>query len=160
MQSGNYSAQYGSYLGLHINLVSKSGSNDVHGAVYDYIQNTALNAHQFTDQPGSSKQIQHYNQYGFDLGGPVYIPKLYNGRNKTFFFASYEKINQVQQSSEYPCSDFSRTKRRLLGIGSLNADGSCSGTCIVDPNTGQHYQGNIIPNHTVSHSCCGNCVSS
>ena len=42
MQTGNYSAQYGSYLGLHINLVSKSGTNDLHGAVYDYIQNTVF----------------------------------------------------------------------------------------------------------------------
>ena len=48
MQSGNYPAQYGSYLGLHVNLVSKSGTNDLHGAVYDYIQNTALNAHDFS----------------------------------------------------------------------------------------------------------------
>jgi carboxypeptidase family protein len=47
MQSGNYTAQYGSYLGLHINLVSKSGTNKLHGAVYDYIQNTALNASPF-----------------------------------------------------------------------------------------------------------------
>ena len=53
MQTGNYPAQYGSYLGLHVNLVSKSGTNDLHGAVYDYIQNTALNAHDFFDQPGA-----------------------------------------------------------------------------------------------------------
>src|SRR5271156_3402957 len=99
MQSGNYPAQYGSYLGLHVNLVSKSGTNDLHGAVYAYIQNTTLNAHQFFDAPGSPKLINHYNQYGFDLGGPVYIPKLYNGRNRTFFFSSYEKINQISQSS-------------------------------------------------------------
>ena len=97
MQSGNYSAQYGSYLGLHINLVTKSGTNDLHGAVYDYIQNTALNASPFLNPVGTPKPIQHYNQYGFDLGGPVFLPKLYNGRNKTFFFASYEKINQVQE---------------------------------------------------------------
>ena len=58
MQTGNYPAQYGSYLGLHVNLVSKSGTNDLHGAVYDYIQNTALNAHDFFDQPGSSQADQ------------------------------------------------------------------------------------------------------
>jgi hypothetical protein len=86
MQSGNYPAQYGSYLGLHVNLVSKSGTNDLHGAVYDYIQNTVFNAHDFFDAPGSPKLINHYNQYGFALGGPVYFPKLYNGRNRTFFF--------------------------------------------------------------------------
>jgi hypothetical protein len=104
MQSGNYSAQYGSYLGLHINLVSKSGTNSLHGAVYDYIQNTALNAAPFLNPAGAPKPVQHYNQYGFDLGGPVYLPKVYNGHNKTFFFASYEKINQVQQSNQGPVS--------------------------------------------------------
>jgi hypothetical protein len=97
MQSGNYSAQYGSYLGVHVNLVSKSGTNKLHGAAYDYVQNTAFNAHQFLDAPGSPNEVQHYNQYGFAVGGPVYLPKIYNGRDKTFFFASWEKINQVQQ---------------------------------------------------------------
>jgi hypothetical protein len=147
MQSGNYPAQYGSYLGLHINLVSKSGTNDLHGAAYDYIQNTSLNAHQFTDQVGAPKQIQHYNQYGFDLGGPVYIPKLYNGRNKTFFFASYEKINQVQQSSGIS-STLTQAERNgdFSAIGTVNPDGTCgSGTCISDPNTGVLYPGNVIP---------------
>ena len=70
MQSGNYPAQYGSYLGLHVNMVSKSGTNDLHGAAYDYIQNTALDAHDFFDAPGSPKLINHYNQYGFDLAAP------------------------------------------------------------------------------------------
>ena len=55
MQSGNYTAQYGSYLGIHINLVSKSGTNDLHGAVYEYVENTALNANVFTAAPGSEE---------------------------------------------------------------------------------------------------------
>jgi hypothetical protein len=152
MQSGNYSAQYGSYLGLHINMVSKSGTNNIHGAFYDYIQNTALNAHQFTDPVGSPKQIQHYNQYGFDLGGPVYIPKVYSGRDKTFFFASYEKINQVQQSSGIS-STLTQAERNgdfsALG-GYDSASGQCvpnNGVqiCLFDPTTGQYYPGNIIP---------------
>jgi hypothetical protein len=149
MQSGNYPAQYGSYLGLHINLVSKSGANDLHGAAYDYIQNTALNAHQFTDQPGSPKQVQHYNQYGFDLGGPVYLPKLYNGQNKTFFFGSWEKINQVQQSSGLS-STLTAAERAgdFSAVGTVNPDGSCASgsfVCIVDPSTGKYYPGNMIP---------------
>jgi hypothetical protein len=148
MQSGNYSAQYGSYLGVHINLVSKSGTNSLHGAAYDYIQNTALNAHQFTDPVGSPKQSQNYNQYGFDVGGPVYIPKLYNGHNKTFFFGSWEKLNQVQQSSgttstltpEEEAGDFS-----ALG-GAVNGVCPASSTvCLRDPATGLYYPDNKIP---------------
>jgi hypothetical protein len=155
MQSGNYPAQYGSYLGIHINLVSKSGTNDIHGSVYDYIQNTSLNAHQFTDPVGAPKQIQHYNQYGFAVGGPVYIPKLYNGRNKTFFFGSYEKINQIQQSSGIS-STLTQAERNgdFSALGSVNpVTGACQGpgaaatggTCIVNPSTGTYYPGNIIP---------------
>lgn len=137
MQSGNYSAQYGSYLGLHINLISKSGTNDLHGAAYDYIQNTALNAAPFLNPAGSPKPIQHYNQYGFDLGGPVYIPKLYNGRNKTFFFASYEKINQIQQATPGPTSTL--TPAMEAGdFSGLNAK-------LTDPYTGLPYPNNQIP---------------
>jgi hypothetical protein len=136
MQSGNYPAQYGSYLGLHVNLVSKSGTNDLHGAVYDYIQNTALDAHQFFDAPGSPKLIQHYNQYGFDLGGPVYFPKLDNGRNRTFFFASYEKINQISQSSGIAST---------LTAAERAGDFSAIGVPITDPSTGLTYPNNQIP---------------
>jgi hypothetical protein len=136
IQSGNYPAQYGSYLGLHVNLVSKSGTNDLHGGVYDYIQNTALNAHQFFDAPGSPKLIEHYNQYGFDLGGPVYLPKLYNGRNRTFFFASYEKLNQISQSSSIASS---------LTPAERAGDFSAAGVTITDPSTGLPYPNNMIP---------------
>jgi hypothetical protein len=136
MQSGNYPAQYGSYLGLHVNLVSKSGTNDLHGAVYDYIQNTALNAHDFFDQPGAAKPINHYNQYGFDLGGPVYFPKLYNGRNRTFFFASWEKLNQVSESTG-TASTLTQAER--------NGDFSAIGVPITDPFTGSPYPNNQIP---------------
>ncbi len=137
MQSGNYTAQYGSYLGLHINLVSKSGTNDLHGAAYDYIQNTALNAAPFLNAPGTPTPIQHYNQYGFDLGGPVYIPKIYNGRNKTFFFASYEKINQVQQSNQGPVSTLTSAME--------GGDFSFLSQQLFDPYTGLPYPHNQIP---------------
>ena len=139
MQSGNYSAQYGNYLGVHINLVSKSGTNTPHGAVYDYIQNTALNAAPFLNLPGTPKPVQHYNQYGFDLGGPVFIPKIYDGRDKTFFFASYEKINQVQQSNQGPVSTLTPAME-AGNFGFLNGVQQ-----LYDPFTGQPYQNNQIP---------------
>ena len=149
MQSGNYPAQYGSYLGVHINMVSKNGTNDLHGAVYDYIQNTALDAHQFTDPVGASKQVQHYNQYGFDLGGPVYLPWLYNGRDHTFFFTSYERINQVQQNSNISSSLTSAERNGdFSAVGTVKPDGTCDPTsliCLTDPTTGAFYPGNKIP---------------
>ncbi len=97
--NGNYSAQYGSYLGLHVNMVTKSGSNALHGEGYDFAENTALNAYPFTAAAGSKKPILHFNQWGFNLGGPVVIPKLYNGHDKTFFFGSFEKLGEIGQGS-------------------------------------------------------------
>jgi hypothetical protein len=137
MQSGNYPAQYGSYLGIHVNLVSKSGTNDIHGAIYDYVENTALNANAFTAAPGSPKQVLHYNQYGFQVGGPVYIPKLYNGRDKTFFFGSYEKLNQIGQSSSIVS-----VLTPAMEAGDFSAPGIPQ---IYDPSTGQAYPKNKIP---------------
>lgn len=148
MQSGNYPAQYGSYLGLHINMVSKSGTNDLHGAVYDYLQNTALNAKGFSVAAGVPKQVQHYNQYGFDLGGPVRIPHLYNGRDRTFFFASWERLRQVQEN---PTITSTLTAAERAGdfsaLGAVDASGNCptGEICLQDPGTGAYYPNNQIP---------------
>ena len=153
MQSGNYPAQYGSYLGIHINLVSKSGTNDIHGAVYDYVENTIFNAKAFLSTPTAKKQVLHYNQYGFAVGGPVTIPKLYNGRDKTFFFGSWEKLQQVGQSTAVnsvltpamESGDFS-------ALGAYNATSKTCvpnngvAICLKDPmNGGAYYPNNKIP---------------
>lgn len=147
MQSGNYPAQYGAYLGVHINMVSKAGTNDFHGVVYDYVKNSVLNAHNFLDKPGQKKAPLNYNQWGFTLGGPVWIPKLYNGRDKTFFFGSYEKINQKAQSA-----GTSTVMTQAMENGDFSALGSrdpvtgkCTGTCLVDPFTNAPYLNNQIP---------------
>jgi len=144
MQSGNYTAQYGSYLGLHVNLVSKAGTNLYHGVVYDYIKNTVFNAHNFFDTSTTKKAPLNYNQWGFTLGGPVIIPKLYNGRNKTFFFGSYEKLNQKALSA-----GTSTVMTAAMESGDFSALGTynpvantCTGICLKDPATGTFY---VIP---------------
>ncbi len=156
MLSGNYSAQYGAYLGLHVNLVSKNGTNDLHGDVYDYVKNTALDARNFTDCTNlatclsgrslTPKAVLNYNQYGFTLGGPVYIPKLYNGHNKTFFFGSYEKLNQKQQATG--TSTVLTPKMRMGDFSELHPtydpNGNCLTNCIYHPFTTTPYTGNII----------------
>jgi hypothetical protein len=141
MQSGNYTAQYGAYLGLHVNLVSKAGTNQYHGVAYDYIKNTVFNAHNFFDTATTKKAPLNYNQWGFTLGGPVIIPKLYNGRNKTFFFGSYEKLNQKAQS---PGTSTVMTSAMRAGdfsaLGTYNpANNTCTGICLKDPATGTFY---------------------
>ncbi|MBS1798623.1 MAG: TonB-dependent receptor [Acidobacteria bacterium] len=97
-QNGNYTAQYGDYLGVHINLVSKSGTNKFHGTVYDYLQNDAMNAKSWlqpTTGPSAKKSPLRYNLFGGVLSGPVLIPGLYNGRDKTFFLGSYEGLRNT-----------------------------------------------------------------
>ncbi len=94
IQSHNDVAEYGGVLGGVVNLVTKSGTNSYHGAAWEYIRNNAFDARNpFTDKnkdgptaPASFRQ----NEFGASLGGPVRIPKVYNGTNKTFFFFAYE----------------------------------------------------------------------
>jgi hypothetical protein len=88
--SKSYSAAYG-YSMNQVNLTSKSGTNSFHGSAFEYLRNTAVDAykHGVTTLP-----LLQQNQFGYSLGGPVRIPWLYNGINKTFFFANYEGFRQ------------------------------------------------------------------
>jgi len=89
-------AEYGQTSGGVINVVTKMGGNQFHGSAYEFLRNDALDARNaFSTQPdprtGRIKQVLRYNQYGGTVGGPVWIPKLYDGRNRTFFFFGYEQ---------------------------------------------------------------------
>jgi Carboxypeptidase regulatory-like domain len=88
-----YSAQYGHTSGGFIEYTSKSGTSDLHGSVYEYFANDALNSAGFFRVPGVPKTPQKNNNYGFTLGGPVVIPKVYDGRKKTFFFTNLDILN-------------------------------------------------------------------
>jgi outer membrane receptor protein involved in Fe transport len=83
-------AEYGSVLGGVVNVVTKSGTNDLHGSAWDYLRNTAFDARNYFLPESQSKPFFHQNQFGGSIGGPVIIPKLYNGKNKTFFFGAYQ----------------------------------------------------------------------
>jgi hypothetical protein len=101
-QNGNYTAQYGNYLGIHINEATKSGTNAIHGTGYDYIQNDALNSRGFNRSSTVPKKNElRYNLFGGVFSGPVYIPHLYNGKNKTFFLASYEGLRTHTVTNSY-----------------------------------------------------------
>src|SRR5580698_3970538 len=99
IQTSNFAAEYGQVGGGYINFTMKSGTNQLHGSAYDYLQNEALNAGlPFTANPttgvGHVRNPLRRNDYGFTLGGPVRIPKLYNGRDKTFFLFNFEQFRQ------------------------------------------------------------------
>jgi hypothetical protein len=88
---GQYSAQFGRNASGQIDVVTKSGSNSVHGSAYEFVRNNDFDANGYAnDFLGAKIAPYHYNDFGFSFGGPVYIPKVYHGRNKTFFFVSEE----------------------------------------------------------------------
>ena len=84
--ASNFTANYGRASGGIVTLNTKSGTNDLHGSAFEYLRNDVMDARGFF-QP--TTPIERQNEFGFTLGGPVYIPKVYNGRNKTFFFGYY-----------------------------------------------------------------------
>jgi hypothetical protein len=103
--SKSYSAAYG-YSMNQINLSSKSGTNDYHGTVFEFLRNSSVDApfHGYTPTPGTSLPLLQQNQFGYSLGGPVRIPWLHNGKNRTFFFANYEGLRQSTGGQAAPTS--------------------------------------------------------
>ena len=100
VQTNLYSADLGRNSGAVVDVVSKSGTNEVHGSVFEFLRNSAMDSRNFFNAKGTSFPPFRYNQFGFSLGGPVWLPKIYNGKNKTFFFVDYEgyRRNTVQSS--------------------------------------------------------------
>jgi len=92
---GTYEAQYGRDAGGQVNVATLSGTNRLHGTVYEFFRNDILNANNyFNNLAGVTRPDLRYNDLGFTVGGPVVIPHFYNGKNKTFFFYS-EEIRRV-----------------------------------------------------------------
>jgi len=94
-------AEYGQTAGGVVNVVTKSGTNELRGSLYEFLRNDALDARNaFATQPdprtGRIKQVLRYNQFGGTVGGPVFIPKFYDGRNRTFWFFGYEQWRSRQ----------------------------------------------------------------
>ncbi len=91
VQQNSFTAQYGWSTGNVINVVTKSGGKNLHGDVYDYLRNGALDANNyFNNLNHNPRPNSHRNQFGVAVGGPVYIPGIYKQRNKTFFFFNFE----------------------------------------------------------------------
>src|SRR6266542_2444089 len=89
--SNAYDASIGRQAGGTVSITTKAGTKEYHGNLFEFNQNNILNANNFkTNLAGGQKPPIHFNEYGCTFGGPVWIPKLYNGRQKTFFFVSFD----------------------------------------------------------------------
>jgi outer membrane receptor protein involved in Fe transport len=148
-ETSGYSAQYGRLAGGVVTMNLKSGTNELHGALFEFVRNNYWDARNFFD--GAQTSELRRNQFGGSLLGPVIIPKLYNGRNKTFFMFSWESYRQVQGSNSIGVvpsaleqqgifsQDYSATGT-LIRIKDPLASGSCTAT-----STAGCFPGNIIP---------------
>jgi hypothetical protein len=157
--TSNFAPEFGTAGGAVVNMVTKSGTNEFHGSGYDYLVNEALNAAQ--PYTGIKNKLRQ-NDYGLTFGGPVWIPKVYNGRNRTFFFFSFEQFRQKLINNTLPDTvpipayrqgDFSSlitTENRLVTTASgpyVDPLGRniASGT-IFDPNDSSVVNGVIVRN--------------
>jgi hypothetical protein len=149
-------AAYGHSGGGTVNVITKSGTNDFHGTLYEFNQNSAFNATPFfTNKAGAKKPVSRYNQYGGSFNGPVRIPKVFNGRNKVFFMFAYE---QVRDALPAPTTNTMPTPAERTGdLSALLPLGSIYQ--IYDPLTGvvqggrvarQPFPGNIIPANRIT----------
>jgi hypothetical protein len=130
---GNYSAEFGTGGGSQFNVITKGGTNQLHGSLYYFQRNTVLNSRNYfsvTRDPFIG------NDFGFSVGGPVYIPKVYNGKNKTFFFvllgyireSRQQRFNQILPTDAYRAGNFSGLATQLY-----------------DPLNGTPFPNNVIP---------------
>jgi len=95
VETSTYSAEFGHNL-AQINVITKSGTNQFHGALFEFLRNSELDARNFFARPGTPNPPFKRNQFGGVFGGPVVIPKIVNGRNRLFFFFNYEGLRQVK----------------------------------------------------------------
>jgi len=161
VQTSAFNAEYGAVSGTLFNMILKSGTNHYHGTMYDYLANDDFNARDaVTHLRGQVRR----NDYGFTIGGPVWIPKVYNGKNKTFFFFNWEQYRDYSTQTNttfatvptqaYRNGDFSS----LIGLpgntGNLHIGSAATGHDYRDPLGNTVALGTIFdPNSTQTVTC-------
>jgi hypothetical protein len=153
LQSSNFSAEFGQITGGLFNFTTKSGSNGLHGVAFTFVRNEDLNAGQAYTIRNGDKHLDPASKmknYGGGIGGPVVIPKIYNGRNKTFFFANLELERNFTVGNGYVTmptvgertGDFSQALvQKTLGT-NING-GAILENMIFDPLTEQTVNGQV-----------------
>jgi hypothetical protein len=147
----NFSPEYGQSGDGIVSLTVKSGTNELHGSVYDFFRNNALDANSWVNNlTGASRSVDTQNDFGGTIGGPVFIPKVYNGKNKTFFFFAYEGFrlrNGGTNIDSFPNENF-----RSGDFSALCTTGFTNGICnnlvnqLYDPTTHAAIPGDVLKN--------------
>ncbi len=160
VDTNGFKAEYGQAGGGVMTFVSKSGTNELHGTAFNFLRNDALDAAKFfTNANNQKKAVYKQNDFGLSVGGPIWVPKIYNGKNKSFFFFAFEGfrnrvgatdiIRSVPTPEMYQ-GDFSKwvdAQGRLIPIydpATTRPNPTGSGS-IRDP-----FPGNVIPQNRFS----------
>ncbi len=163
VESGVLTADYGRYSGGIVSISTQSGTNNYHGRLFEYFRNQAMNSNSWINNATDVPKLSfHQNNYGATIGGPLSIPKLYDGKNKTFFFFSWEgerfSEGQLTESSVPTAlnqqGNFSQTIEQYQ-------NGQPVYTKIYDPFHSYVLNGNVVrpefPNDTIP--AAGTCVA-
>jgi hypothetical protein len=161
VQAGTYSAEYGTHAGAQLAIALKSGANDFHGDAFEFLRNDKLDAQDYFQNyfnpPGAAptpKNLLRQNQYGGLLSGPILIPKIYNGKNRTFFMFDYEghKVRQPNQVGEstVPTQAFENGDLSALLHRHDTSGNVLPSIQVIDPITGVPFANNIIPASRIS----------
>ncbi|MBV6430674.1 MAG: hypothetical protein IANPNBLG_00790 [Bryobacteraceae bacterium] len=149
VEAGWYSAEYGTQSGAQIVATIRPGTNDFHGTAFEFLRNDVLDAHSFFDPPGSAKTPLRRNTFGGVLSGPVWIPRIYNGRNKTFFTFNAELYRERRSTQGFAIYPTDRMRRGDLTEKFFRrADGSL--IPIMDLDAKAPFPGNQIPASRIS----------
>jgi Carboxypeptidase regulatory-like domain/TonB dependent receptor len=151
--TNNFSAEYGRSGGGVLTAAGRSGTNEIHGSAYEFFRNNLLNANGWTNNSTNlPRNPVRHNEYGFALGGPVDIPKVYDGKNKTFFFFNFEQIRDrspdnlldTVPAAAQRTGDFSQTS---------NASGQIKiydpATTVPDPSNPGNFIRSQFPNNVI-----------
>jgi outer membrane receptor protein involved in Fe transport len=141
MQTNSFSAEYGRMAGGVMNMVLKSGTNQYHGTVFEFLRNDATDARNFFDV---KKSELRQNQFGALISGPVDIPKIYHGRDRTFFLFSWESLREVSGSSATGLVATAAQEQGNFGTTPIS-DPLTTGTCPGSSGKGACFPNNTIP---------------
>jgi carboxypeptidase family protein/TonB-dependent receptor-like protein len=147
VESGLFDAEYGRAI-AQINASTRSGTNQLHGTVFEFLRNSALDAKNYFDRPSEPIPPFKRNQYGFTVGGPVVLPKIVNGKDRLFFMVNWEGLRERKALTALPSVPLAAER---------NGDFSANPAIIYDPATRvfdatgavigapRAFDGNIIP---------------
>jgi Carboxypeptidase regulatory-like domain/TonB-dependent Receptor Plug Domain len=153
VERNSFSAEYGQAQGAVINLITKGGSNQFHGTLFEFFRNDKLNANDvFLNTAGQPRPTQRYNNYGWNFSGPIFLPRfgeggksVWNGKNRAFFFWS-EEWRKERRGLATPIQALVPTAQERVG----DFSGALTDALPHNPFTGQPFPGNRIPSDLLS----------